>query len=627
MMKRKVTIEGRSYVFNLLFVLLNLTGLLFIVLGSHDAFSDSFLLFSFIGYTLLAISIVGIVIFQGKLMMSNFSRWIVGSIFIYSGIIKANDPIGFSLKLKEYFQDGALAYRIKELFNAPSFSFEFLQDYATFLAILICLLELILGVFVLIGQKVRWVSNGLLMLMLFFTALTWHTATCNPKEKFTDQNVYTSDNARARMIIKNPQDYNDVEVVSNTSDQIVLNEQSSTQCVTDCGCFGDAMKASIGRSLTPSESLWKDLILLYLVIWIVLAQKIIVPNSRKENLQFILASTLLFVMLSWLFSWYLPIFIALILILGSLWMLRVGGVALGNYFGSTLFISGFSLVFLLYVFLYEPVKDFRPFAVGNDLKEKMNDGIPGKKEINFELKDLRTGKIVLVAQKDYLSNSKYWDDKQFQFLRQTEIELVPATPPSIGMQFNPVLVMDRLSEADKKSAFINKILGFHRKTYNLYTNRNSGKDTLVDFNVENEKKFNNSNFSFKNKIVTWDQSIKEISIRDLITSEKQLVMLVAEELNDANWTRIQKYKEIFNYCQNEEIPFILVTRCEASEQKMFVKNYQWNVPIFQNFDDIGLKMIARSNPNMLIIQEGIVVAKYPFRSTPDLDYLKSKILK
>jgi len=33
----------------------------------------------------------------------NILRIFVGSLFIFSGLIKINDPIGFSFKLEEYF--------------------------------------------------------------------------------------------------------------------------------------------------------------------------------------------------------------------------------------------------------------------------------------------------------------------------------------------------------------------------------------------------------------------------------------------------------------------------------------------------------------------------------------------
>ena len=122
--KQKASVQGRSMIFNAVFVFLNLSGLAMLVLGYHKKFEDYFLLFSFIGYVLMALSIGGIFIFQGRLMMANVSRGLVGSLFIISGLIKANDPIGFSYKLEEYFEDGALAYRIKEWFGAPGFSLD-----------------------------------------------------------------------------------------------------------------------------------------------------------------------------------------------------------------------------------------------------------------------------------------------------------------------------------------------------------------------------------------------------------------------------------------------------------------------------------------------------------------------
>ena len=38
----------------------------------------------------------------------HISRIIVGVLFIISGLIKLNDPTGFSFKLEEYFSEGVL---------------------------------------------------------------------------------------------------------------------------------------------------------------------------------------------------------------------------------------------------------------------------------------------------------------------------------------------------------------------------------------------------------------------------------------------------------------------------------------------------------------------------------------
>ncbi|MFB5945281.1 BT_3928 family protein [Albibacterium profundi] len=88
-------------------------------------------------------------------------RIIVAAVFIFSGVVKANDPIGFGYKLEEYFT----------VFGLP-----FLNDYKVAFAIFICSLEIILGSLLIFGfwrKKVVW---GLLLLTIFFTFLTFYSA-------------------------------------------------------------------------------------------------------------------------------------------------------------------------------------------------------------------------------------------------------------------------------------------------------------------------------------------------------------------------------------------------------------------------------------------------------------------
>ena len=122
--KQQETFSGKSMVFNALMVVLNLTGLTFLVIGYHDNFEGEGTLYKSVGYILMLISIAGLMLLRGRLMMSSVARVLVGGLFIVSGLVKANDPMGFAYKLKEYFEDGALAFRIKEWFSAPGFSME-----------------------------------------------------------------------------------------------------------------------------------------------------------------------------------------------------------------------------------------------------------------------------------------------------------------------------------------------------------------------------------------------------------------------------------------------------------------------------------------------------------------------
>src|SRR5690606_38867395 len=174
--KIKYSFSGHSLLINMVLVAINIAGVTLVAMGYHDANADAKWLYAGIGYFLILGTIFGIIVFKGSVMMSFISRILVGSLFIVSGLIKANDPIGFSYKLEEYFEDGALAFRIKEWFSMPDFSLEFFIPYALTLSVIICIAEIVLGVLVLIGGKIKLTSWLLLLMIVFFTFLTWHTA-------------------------------------------------------------------------------------------------------------------------------------------------------------------------------------------------------------------------------------------------------------------------------------------------------------------------------------------------------------------------------------------------------------------------------------------------------------------
>ncbi len=136
------------------------------------------------------------------------SRIFVGILFIISGFIKLNDPLGFSYKLQEYFSADVL--------NIP-----FLEPYALVISVLVVVLEVVLGVFLLVGYKPKFTVWSLLLMIVFFTFLTFYSA-------YFDK-------------------------------------------VKDCGCFGDALK------LTPWESFTKDVVLLVFVLILFFGKSYIAP--------------------------------------------------------------------------------------------------------------------------------------------------------------------------------------------------------------------------------------------------------------------------------------------------------------------------------------------------------------
>lgn len=84
-------------------------------------------------------------------------RWIVGLLFIFSGLIKANDPLGLAYKMEEYF---------------AVWHWDWASPYSLYLSIGMNLLEILAGLALLLGVAASWVTRLLLLLILFFTYLT-----------------------------------------------------------------------------------------------------------------------------------------------------------------------------------------------------------------------------------------------------------------------------------------------------------------------------------------------------------------------------------------------------------------------------------------------------------------------
>jgi len=128
-----------------------------------------------------------------------------------------------------------------------------LSGFATAIAMFICLFEIFLGLCLLIGFKSKFTVWMLLLMTLFFTFLTFYSAYYNK--------------------------------------------------VTDCGCFGDAIK------LTPWDSFKKDVILTILILWLFFTAKFIKPifspKFAKTLLILLMGAFTLFTMYCYL---YLPVF-------------------------------------------------------------------------------------------------------------------------------------------------------------------------------------------------------------------------------------------------------------------------------------------------------------------------------
>ncbi|HEX7014054.1 MAG TPA: BT_3928 family protein [Cyclobacteriaceae bacterium] len=192
-------------------------------------------------------------------ILDGFSVYFVGGLFIFSGLIKLNDPVGTQIKLEEYFEVFADDF--------GSF-FHIFVPYALAIGMFLIILELALGVGVLLRYRMRTTTTVLLLLMVFFTFLTFYSAYTNK--------------------------------------------------VTDCGCFGDAIK------LTPWQSFTKDIILMVFVLHLFWHRRRFAPVLPD----------------------------------------KLGSIVIGV-------VSALCLITGIYALRHLPFIDFRPYRIGNNIPEQM----------------------------------------------------------------------------------------------------------------------------------------------------------------------------------------------------------------------------------------------------------------
>ncbi len=199
------------------------------------------------------------IVYRIKKIVDPVARILVGGLFIFSGLIKLNDPVGTEIKLEEYFEVFATDFH-------PVF--RVFIPYSLEIGLLLVVLEVVLGVAVLLHYRMKLTASVLLALIVFFTFLTGYSAIFNK--------------------------------------------------VTDCGCFGDAIK------LTPWQSFYKDLVLLVFILHLFFYRKTYTPVLRTME----------------------------------------GHAVIGAVTAISFFLG-------IYAIRHLPFIDFRPYKIGNNIPEQM----------------------------------------------------------------------------------------------------------------------------------------------------------------------------------------------------------------------------------------------------------------
>jgi hypothetical protein len=279
------------------------------------------------------------------------------------------------------------------------------------------------------------------------------------------------------------------------------------------------------------------------------------------------------------------------------------------------------------VLLFDPVKDYRPFAEGSNIRWKMNDGKEGVYSSVFVLKNKQTGAQESYTEKEYMSKSDYWDEKKYQFIKRDQIELIPGRLPSISDQFNPSIRIEDISNDERSlSGFEEQLLMQTKSEAVRLKDRSTQKQVDVSVSKYSKKAYPDSLYEVISRVNILDANKSEINLTEWLVDQPLVFVFSSLNIDEADWSEIERIRGIVDYAKETGIPIVLLTRGSRAQINRWKQKYKLSIATFSN-DDKGLMMISRSNPNLMLIKNGVVRAKYTRLNLPTAETLKKKLKK
>ena len=115
-------------------------------------------------------------------------------------------------------------------------------------------------------------------------------------------------------------------------------------------------------------------------------------------------------------------------------------------------------------------------------------------------------------------------------------------------------------------------------------------------------------------------------ITDLVLSDEGYsFILVSSDLAKANKEALQKLDTLSLYCNQAGIKFYSLSSSIYSEIEQIKTSQQLSLDFYIT-DETTLKTIIRSNPGLLLLKEGIILAKWHYNDLPEIEELSQPVL-
>ena len=507
--------------------------------------------------------IVEFVFKKRKSWVMSFVQNFAGAFFLFSGMVKAVDPLGLAYKMEQYFAEFQDTFA---RLGMEGFSeiFPMLSEISTPFAVFMIVLELVVGVALIIGFS-RFVTAftffGLIVFFAILTGFTHLTGYVPGQDYVMVENSGVKKEvleSEATKLVKEGWIAKDTTQMNFFKFSKWVPFDEANQKVTDCGCFGDYLV------LKPKTSFYKDLIL------------------------FIPAFLMLFG-----FKKMHQIFKP-----GVRW-----GLILASLVGFTIYnVSNYKWDI--------PANDFRPFKNGVDIaKTKAAETEAAENApVTYKLTNKGSGEQISLAMNDYISKYKNYPKAEWDIKQQRGEPAVPTTKISdfecSDINGNDV-TEDILSNPDYSFMVI---------SYKLKNTMSSRTETYNDTTyIQDTMKVSKDSIRIEPRLVSIDPKVKEVDVynwnSDLVGDYKNIINPLAEKGKSENVNT-----------------FVITAYASGEKLNSFKAAIGADYP-FYTADDILLKTIVRSNPGVLLMKNGKIIHKWHKSKVPSFEEIKRNYIR
>ena len=459
----------------------------------------------------------------------------------------------------------------------------------------------------------------LLPLVLAFSYVSFYTSTCDEQQTYVKQfSIQENDENASKLLARSETDSTLVfKGINNNALQ--FSETKNNVCINNCGCLGESDHGFFGFELTKELSFSRNLILLFFTLILFVTQFWMLPNASFESTLFGIFAWIALLVHGILSGWFWLVVLSGVVLYLATNVRRFGVKILKTSLGSLAFVSVLLGGMLYYVISFEPLSDFRAYAIGSSLSiQPPNEQ---KSEIIYVYQHKFTNKLVFLSEETY-NNSSILADSNFVFVRAKEHKINPFENPSAS-KFSPVLANADILKYDIEHPFVELLLSAYSEELFRVFNKKTGRSDVLNARDFGQELYKDTNFVIEKFIGIHEDNAQFDFSKSLLASDLIFIWVVKDmrKISSEEWINIrelsQKIKE-----QEYDIVALGYQRLALWHEK---SELDLNSLLYLNLERTELNQICRSNVCLMVLRKGIVEAKYPLRGLPKYETISSKL--